>query len=148
MTKDEALRMAIEVFDMYGNKMNSAFADEAYQACKEALAETQEAVYTNGDRTMSMKDRNFTSEGNGYIQDNNFDFDAGLRIDGDFVNDELDQYAQMICNALNTTPPSREWQCLSYEEILRLEGLDCVDEEYIKRFARAIEAKLKEKNNG
>ena len=43
MTKQtEALRMAIEVFDMYGNKMNSAFADEAYQACKAALAETQE----------------------------------------------------------------------------------------------------------
>ena len=40
MTKDEALRMAIEVFDMYGNKMNSAFADEAYQACKEALEPT------------------------------------------------------------------------------------------------------------
>ena len=45
MTKNEALRMAIEVFDMYGNKMNSAFADEAYQACKQALAETQEPVY-------------------------------------------------------------------------------------------------------
>ncbi|CAB4161447.1 hypothetical protein UFOVP774_54, partial [uncultured Caudovirales phage] len=45
--------------------------------------------------------------------------------------------------AFYTTPPSREWQCLSYEEILRLEGLDCVDEEYIKRFVRAIEAKLR-----
>ena len=44
------------------------------------------------------------------------------------------------------TPPSREWQSLSDEEILRLEGLDCVDEEYIKRFARAVEAKLREKN--
>ena len=37
ISKDEALKMAIEVFDMYGNKLNSAFADEAYQACKEAL---------------------------------------------------------------------------------------------------------------
>jgi hypothetical protein len=46
------------------------------------------------------------------------------------------------------TTPSREWQSLSDEEILRLEGLDCVDEEYIKRFAHAIEAKLREKNNG
>jgi len=41
-----------------------------------------------------------------------------------------------------------QWQGLSDEEILRLEGLDCVDEEYIKRFARAIEAKLREKNDG
>ena len=110
---------------------------------RKVLAETQEAVYTNGDRTMSMKDRNFTSEGNGYIQDNNFDFDAGLRIDGDFVNDERDQYAQMICNALNTTPPSREWVGLSDDElelILLIRGLT------YKTLAEKIEAKLREKN--
>ena len=41
----------------------------------------------------------------------------------------------------------KEWQGLSDYEIFKTEGLDCVDEEYIKRFARAIEAKLKEKNN-
>lgn len=41
---------------------------------------------------------------------------------------------------------SKEWVGLSDEEILRLEGLDCVDEEYIKRFARSTEAKLREKN--
>ena len=115
-----------------------------FRACKEALAETQEAVYTNGDRTMSMKDRNFTSEGNGYIQDNNFDFDAGLRIDGDFVNDERDQYAQMICNALNTTPPSREWVGLSDDEVLRT--LVLIQDFSNYKFARAIEAKLREKN--
>ena len=129
------------------------------------------------DEAFSMKDRNFTREGNGYIQDNNFDFDAGLRIGGDFVNDELDQYAQMICNALNTTPPkeepqepvayqptsqeqsvmhqamirssklvhkatppSREWQSLSDEEIEELYG-DCSIE-----YFRDIEAKLREKN--
>ena len=91
-------------------KVLNVLAKEPNQACKEALAETQEPVHTNGDRTMSMKDRNFTSEGNGYIQDINFDFDAGLRIGGDFVNDERDQYAQMICNALNTTPPKEEPQ--------------------------------------
>ena len=49
--------------------------------------------------------------------------------------------------ALYTKPPSREWVGLSDDEILRLEGLDCVDEEYIKRFARAIEAKLMELND-
>jgi len=49
MTKDEALLMAIKVFDMYGNKMNSAFADEAYQACKEALEQpTTQELYDNG----------------------------------------------------------------------------------------------------
>ena len=42
----------------------------------------------------------------------------------------------------------KQWQGLSDEEILRIDGLECVDEEYIKRFARAIEAKLREKNDG
>jgi len=43
--------------------------------------------------------------------------------------------------------PVKEWQGLSDDEILRIDGLECVDEEYIKRFARAIEVKLKEKNH-
>ena len=42
--------------------------------------------------------------------------------------------------------PKEKWQGLSDYEIFKIEGLDCVDEEYIKRFARAIEAKLREKN--
>jgi len=113
MAKDEALKIAIECgfkrvieppCDYY------KATEEQLEAFAKALAEqpTQEPIYTNGDRTMTMKDRNFTSEGNGYIQDNNFDFDAGLRIDGDFVDAERDQYAQMICNALNTQQPTQE----------------------------------------
>ena len=178
MTKDEALRMAIEALENnkrthyycedtwyscpkhedgcaneYAGEECNCGADEtnkefynAIQACKEALAETQEPVHTNGDRTMNMKDRNFTSEGNGYIQDNNFDFDAGLRIGGDFVDDERDQYAQMICNALNTTPPIREWQSLSDEEIIYMYNEPSSDAEMIE-FAREFEAKLRGKNN-
>jgi hypothetical protein len=144
MTKDKALRMAIEAISILkpDNWVDKILQGKAYSACKDALAETQEPVHTNGDRTMSMKDRNFTSEGNGYIQDNNFDFDAGLRIGGDFVNDERDQYAQMICNALNTTPPSHEWQSLSDAEIEELYG-DCSIE-----YFRDIEAKLRELNDG
>ena len=42
--------------------------------------------------------------------------------------------------------PKEKWQTLSDEEILRIDGLECVDEEYIKRFARAIEAELRELN--
>jgi hypothetical protein len=133
MTKQtEALEMAIEYIDKLKStgQTNWLEINVIQNACKEALAEqptnmvtvpldvledmqrrlkaTQEPVYTNGDRTMTMKDRNFTSEGNGYIQDNNFDFDAGLRIDGDFVDAERDQYAQMICSALNTQQPTQE----------------------------------------
>ena len=44
------------------------------------------------------------------------------------------------------THPSKQWQGLSDDEIFKIEGLDCVDEEYIKRFARAIEAELRELN--
>ena len=134
MTKQtEALRMAIDGLEIHQK--------DILDACKEALAETQEPVHTNGDRTMSMKDRNFTSEGNGYIQDNNFDFDAGLRIGGDFVNDERDQYAQMICNALNTTPPSREWQSLTKEEVWKA----VIQEDMT--FVQAIDKALREKNH-
>jgi hypothetical protein len=74
MTKDEALGMAIEVFDMYGNKMNSAFADEAYHACKEALAEQPtgqptrlEVIDANG-RTYTnwkVKDMEFSYQDDG-----------------------------------------------------------------------------------
>ena len=108
MTKDEALRMAIEWLD---NLQLDYSGHSVRKACQEALAETQEPV--------AWKDK---------IYGNLHHTDYGDSI------------------PLYTTPPSREWQSLSYEEILRLEGLDCVDEEYIKRFARAIEAKLREKN--
>ena len=118
MTKQtEALRMAIEALEeaqdiIEGKVGQGGYFHKAIQACKEALAETQEP------------------------------FDV-VQEPFDVVQDSKGNLVPLF-----TAPPSREWQSLSYEEILRLEGLDCVDEEYIKRFARAIEAKLKEKNNG
>ena len=58
--------------------------------------------------------------------------------------DELtaDKFGDII--PLYTHP--KEWVSLSDYEIFKTEGLYCVEEEYIKQFARAIEAKLKEKN--
>lgn len=52
------------------------------------------------DRKISMEVRTFTTMG-GYIQDEDFDFDAGLQVTGDFVDDEKSQYAQMIADVLN-----------------------------------------------
>jgi hypothetical protein len=51
--------------------------------------------------------------------------------------------------ALYTHPPRREWQSLSEEEIRAAYGKDLKyrDGDY-ERFARAIEAALKEKNHG
>lgn len=58
-------------------------------------------LFTNGSRAMNMEGRIFSVEGEGFILDNNFDFDAGMLISGDFVADEKNEYAQMICAALN-----------------------------------------------
>ena len=117
MTKNEALRMAIEVFDMYGNKMNSAFADEAYQACKQALAETQEPV--------------------AYVC-----IDSDAKETSNIISVELQCHTELY-----TTPPSREWVGLSDRELFNLSQqcdlnhiLGLID------YGRAIEAKLREKN--
>jgi len=58
----------------------------------------------------------------------------------EFITVGTGKFSQAYRNA------QKQWQGLSDYEIFKVEGLDCVDEEYIKRFARAIEAKLKEKN--
>jgi hypothetical protein len=42
-----------------------------------------------------MEDRFFSINQDGFITDNNFDFDAGLKLSGDFVNDEKYRYAAM-----------------------------------------------------
>lgn len=60
-------------------------------------------VYTNTDNGMTMESRIFSVDGDGYIQDNNFDYDAGMKLSGDFGDAETkQQYAQMICDTLNS----------------------------------------------
>jgi len=46
----------------------------------------------------------------------------------------------------DTTPPQREWVGLTDEEIHSTQGYQETREMY--RFAKAVEAKLKEKNHG
>jgi len=58
-------------------------------------------VFTNGDCKMTMDGRVFTAHEGGFISDNNFDFDAGMQVSGDFVENEKQQYAEMIVAALN-----------------------------------------------
>jgi hypothetical protein len=50
------------------------------------------------------------------------------------------------CNPLYTAPPKREWVGLTDEEIHDMNGYE--EDRRMYRFARAIEAKLKEKNHG
>lgn len=75
-------------------------ADEI-ERLRAELAALRAKIFTNGDRKMTMEGRTFTVESDGFILDNNFDFDAGLKVSGDFVDDEKQQYAQMIASVLN-----------------------------------------------
>ena len=119
MTKQtEALRMAIEAMELHGNQyphMVKGYILDAIQACKEALAETQEPMT--------------------HV--------IGLDNDGKEVVVKLQ-------TPLYTTPPSREWQSLSDEEILEcLSKTKWNDIDYCPDhddFASHIEAKLREKN--
>ena len=129
MTKQtEALRMASEVFDIYvyGNKVNSALADKAYRACKEALAQP------------TAEQSSLVQEPVAWMNDIAFSMDKEL----------LGTRGRIV--PLYTTPPSREWVGLSDEEIGRLavfDGLHHVEIPLLAKFILAIEAKLREKNN-
>ena len=131
MTKDTALRMAIEVFDMYGNKMNSAFADEAYQACKDALEQP-----TAEQSSLVQEPSAWLYYHNRMVEPLVLEFEEP---------DTTKQFESDVTwkKPLYTTPPSREWVGLSGEEIKDIEY------EYAYAsigFARAIEAKVREKN--
>ena len=83
--------------EMLGAEQWRARAEKAEKALAALLAK----VFTNGDRHMTLKGRTFLVFDDGFISDENFDFDAGLQVTGDFVNDEKRQYAEMIAEALN-----------------------------------------------
>lgn len=72
------------------------------EQAEKRLHELRVKVFTSGDRVLSMKGRTYTVEGDGFVLDNNFDFDAGLSVSGDFIDDEKQQYARMIAAALNS----------------------------------------------
>lgn len=67
----------------------------------EEIEHLKRIIFTNTDRSMTMSDRFFVAQEGGFISDENFDFDAGLQVSGDFVDDEKAKYAQMITCTLN-----------------------------------------------
>ena len=147
MTKQtEALRMAIEVFDMYGNKMNSAFADEAYQACKEALEPTVAELndeYLRDTHVVGLS----TTEQSSLVQEpiliQWYDEEEDVWENTD--ERHYQHYADTghKIRFLYTTP-SREWQSLSDWDYVEIYGhASLVD----WRVVRAIEKALREKNN-
>ena len=132
MTKDEALRMALEAMELHGNQyphMVKGYILDAIQACKEALAETQEPVA-------------WLYYHNRMVEPLVLEFEEP---------DTTKQFESDVTwkKPLYTTPPSREWQSLSNEEIGRLavfDGLHHVEIPLLAKFIIAIEAKLREKN--
>jgi DNA repair exonuclease SbcCD ATPase subunit len=73
---------------------------------KEERDALRRKVYANTDNGVTIDGRIFSVDGDGYIQDNNFDYDAGMKLSGDFGGADIkQQYAQMICNTLNSHCP-------------------------------------------
>ena len=124
MTKDTALRMAIEFIE---DNVQADQYDWLIQACKEALAKTQEPAAQVEVR-------------NGAIIPLSIQQYAGCDIPNGTVK-------------LYTTPPSREWVGLSDEEMSEIFArIGWVEKDNNLKdlgfydHARAIEAKLKDKN--
>ena len=76
------------------------------ERAEKELADLRAKIFTNGDRSMTMVGRTFVASDGGFISDENFDFDAGMQVTGNFVGDEKRQYAEMIAAALNGLPPN------------------------------------------
>jgi hypothetical protein len=58
---------------------------------------------------------------------------------------EASKRAQLICDLLNTTPPQRTWVGLTDEEVKKIVGLDRYTD-LLKEVVQYVEAKLRSKN--
>ena len=122
MTKDEALKLALEALEDLGMKHFESTGEvlykETFTAIKEALAQPEQEPKSWA---------KFSAKGNII----------------DLLNEPDDDYTPLY-----TTPPQRTWVGLTDEEIKRIGKLD-LDSNYFGLwydFAKAIEDKLKEKN--
>jgi hypothetical protein len=125
MTKDEALKQALEALEYIENNYMSLpkSGNEAITAIKQALAApVQEPVGTYGEVFESMR---------------------SLLRSGRQADQQI--YMAMQHKPLYTTPPAakRQWVGLTDEEVMQTMSGNWTSQFY---FARAIEAKLKEKN--
>ena len=141
MTKDEALKMAIAEIEgwidhAYGHTPEECADNKAIQACKEALEQpAQEPVGKWESKCKCDFRTKLVGDGCRYCQTQ------------DFIDRLLDDLKD--CDKRIDELEMKEWQGLSDDEIDNLLyddfGID-IDEWF--KYARAIEAKLKEKNHG
>ncbi len=76
-------------------------AEEKIAKLEKQLENYRRIVHANANYEFDLKNRFFTVEENTFILDNSFDFDAGLKVSGDFIDNQKLEYAQMIARALN-----------------------------------------------
>ncbi len=80
---------------------NEETSEEKIARLERTLKNYRDLVHSNAGGVIDLKNRFFTVQENIFILDNSFDFDAGLKVSGDFIDDQKKEYAHMIANALN-----------------------------------------------
>ena len=161
MTKDEALHKALKVLNCLNNDRvyETAWVKGAINACEEALEQPKNtqpldevieefmkdpAMKQAMDKAREKLSPLFSHPTPQTTQEHSMTTDHIKMLQA-----TVDKSRATIHNDGTVSigkPPHKEWVSLSDYEIFKTEGLYCVEEEYIKQFARAIEAKLKEKN--
>ena len=146
MTKDEAMKMALEALeclkrDFDADQFEWGIADEAITAIKEALAQPEFAI---GDiRALRHRIHELEGEVIGYKQilDAQPEQEPVAWMQPDEVHISLwkDDYHII---PLYTTPPQRAWVGLTDEEAIQMH-IDCNS---VSELFDAIDAKLKQKN--
>lgn len=156
MTDKEVMQMALDALDEATTYTSSpTWSPSMTEECKAAaealrtrLAQPwQELVERGSWRAAFDKDAPKTV----FVESDDFTHDARLYVDGDFADEgQRLQYAQQVARMLNDFKlPTGEqtWQGLTDEEIKAIAATPvAVPGSYVHSFARAIEAKLKEKN--
>ena len=171
MTKNEALHKALKVLNCLNNDRvyETAWVKGAINACEEALEPQIELADTiSVEDYQKLREQPTKEEILGKVFDAVYaqyptkaetqEPVAWMHCVDEDITEFNDFQACPKCEPLYTTPPSCEWQSLSDDEITSLEydhvSYETFDEGeygteiniYTKEFARAIEAKLKEKN--
>lgn len=80
---------------------NEETSEEKIARLERTLKNYRDLVHSNAGGVIDLKNRFFTVQENIFILDNSFDFDARLKVSGDFIDDQKKEYAHMIANALN-----------------------------------------------
>ena len=144
MTKDEALKLALEALKQIDEAMPFPVAKLAQAVIKEALAQPeQEPVAWEGGEGWESLAWELCADENGEDSCNELIWEGGPIPEpwGDrWMKYEEEAKRLIALVQKHTTPPQRTWVGLTDEDELDWDGGD------LKSLVKAIEAKLKEKN--